>query len=114
MQPFHLTTCRGTTKWDGKGREIELGENFTVCSSSLLSTLFFSFLFFFHLISFEALRQDPIVDVVGDTGEGAVNDFRASLGDAFGDSFSVGTVGKGEELPVRPSSQLRDTKKKIV
>lgn len=71
-----------------------------------LSTL----LFFAYLISSEALRQDPVVDVVGDTGKGAVDNFRgAPLGDAFRDSFSVGTIGEGEELPVHPSSHLRDT-----
>lgn len=60
-----------------------------------------------HLISFEALRQDPVVDVAWDTGERAVDSLRgAPLGDAFRDCPSVGTVGKGEELPVVPSVHL--------
>lgn len=84
------------TEWDREG--------------SLLSSL----LFFSHLISSEALRQDPVVDVVGDTGEGAVHDFRgAPLGDAFRDSFGVGAVGEGEELPVHASSHLRDTNNRL-
>lgn len=62
------------------------------------------------LISSEALRQDPVVDVDGDTGEGAVHNFRgALLGDAFRDSFTVGAVREGEELPVHPSEHLRET-----
>lgn len=66
--------------------------------------------FISHLISPEALRQDPIEDVIGNTGEGAVDHLRgASLGDALGDSFTVGTVGEREELPVHRSSHLRGT-----
>lgn len=66
------------------------------------------FVVFSHLISSEALRQDPVVDVAGDTGERAVDYFRgAPLGDAFGYSFSVGAVGEGEELPVHSSMHLR-------
>lgn len=53
------------------------------------------FVVFSHLISSEVLRQDPVVDVAGDTGERAVDDFRgAPVGDALRDSFSVGTVGQ--------------------
>lgn len=78
----------------------------------LSSPLVCSILCFFpsHLISPEALRQDPVVDVDGDTGEGAVHNFRrALLGDAFRDSSTVGAVSEGEELPVHPSEHLRDT-----
>lgn len=70
---------------------------------------FSAWLFFSHLISSEALRQDPVVDVVKDW-QGFVDNFRgAPLGNAFRDSFSVGTVGEGEELPVHPASHLGDT-----
>ncbi|TNN39017.1 hypothetical protein EYF80_050809 [Liparis tanakae] len=51
---------------------------------------------------------DPVVDVIGDTGERAVDDFRgAPLGDAFRDGFGVGAVGEGEALPARPAAHLR-------
>lgn len=77
-------------------------------SLPLSSPLACSAEFLSHLISPEALRQDPIEDVIGNTGEGAVDHFRgASLGDAFSDSSAVGTVGEREELPVHRSSHLR-------
>lgn len=88
VQPFHLTTCRGKAARHKKMSRL----------TSFLS----------HLISPEALRQDPIEDVIGNTGEGAVDHFRrASLGDAFSDRSAVGTVGEREELSVHRSSHLR-------
>lgn len=48
-----------------------------------------------HLIASEALGQHPEVNVIGDTGEGVVGDFRgAPLRDAFRYSIGVGTVGE--------------------
>lgn len=96
------------TAWDKKRpRYLALLHSFfppLFSPSPALSALLFSS----HLISSEALRQDPVVDVVGDTGEGAVDDFRgAPLGDAVSDSFSVAAVGEREELPVHRSSHLR-------
>lgn len=82
------------TAWDKKRpRYLALLHSFF--SSLLPSPALSALLFSSHLISSEALRQDPVVDVVGDTREGAVDDFRgAPLGDAVSDSFSVAAVGE--------------------
>lgn len=65
-----------------------------------------------HLISSEVPRQDPVVDIIGDTVEGPVDDFRgAPLGDAVTDSFGVGAVGEREELPIYSPTHLRGTDK---
>lgn len=67
------------------------------------------FVSFPHLISPEVLRQDPVVDVIRETREETVDNFRgAPLWDAFSDSISVGTIGEGEELPVYAAPHLRD------
>lgn len=45
------------------------------------------------LVSSEALGQDPVIDVAGKTGEGAVDDFRgACLGDSLPVGFGVAAV----------------------
>lgn len=96
------------TEWDRTGREIYLDSHLTVIFSCIPWPALY-FVVFSHLISSKAPRQDPVVGVFGDTGEGAVDNFReAPLGDAFRDSSSVGAVGEGEELPIHPSSHLRD------
>lgn len=60
------------------------------------------------LVSSEALGQDPVVDVAGKTGEGAVDDFRgARLGDSLPEGFGVAAVCERKELPVDGSSHLR-------
>lgn len=102
------------TAWDKKRpRYLALLHSFF--SSLLPSPALSALLFSSHLISSEALRQDPVVDVVGDTREGAVDDFRgAPLGDAFSDSFGVAAVGEREELPVHRSSHLRGKIKREV
>lgn len=60
-----------------------------------------------HLISFEGLGQNPVVDVVGHAGEGAVDHFvGAPLCDAFGDGLGVAAVGERENLPVAHPAHL--------
>lgn len=65
-------------------------------------------MFLFHLIASKALRQDPVVDFTDATWERPVDHGRAPLLDSFCDSFRVDAVSEGEELPVDPSSHLRD------
>lgn len=80
---------------------------FSSLPSPLLPLTLFS-----HLISSETLGQDPVVDITGNGGKGAVDHFRgAPLRDALRNRFRVGTVGEGEELPVHSSTNLTDTNK---
>lgn len=60
-----------------------------------------------HLISFEGLGQQPVVDVFGHAGERAVHHLRgASLRDAVGDGLGVAAVGEREQLPVAHTVHL--------
>ncbi len=61
-----------------------------------------------HLVPYKILRQDPVVDVIRDTGEGSVDHLcTGSLGDAFRDGPSVCCIGKGEELAIDTTSNLQ-------
>lgn len=66
-----------------------------------------------HLVPSEILRQDPVVDVVRNTGEGSVDHLcTGSLGDALRDGPSVGCIGKGKELAVDTTSHLQINQQK--
>lgn len=56
--------------------------------------LIFTWMFSFHLIASEALRQDPVVDVIEATWERPVDGCRASLLDSFCDNFRVDAVSE--------------------
>lgn len=61
-----------------------------------------------HLVPSEILRQDPVIDIFRDTGEGSVDHLCAgSLGDTLRDGPGVGYIGKGEELAVDTTSHLQ-------
>lgn len=60
-----------------------------------------------HLVSPEALGQHPVVDVVGDVGERAIDDLRAApLGYALCDGASVAFVEERKQLAVDATSYL--------
>lgn len=60
-----------------------------------------------YLVSSEALGQHPVVDVIGDAGERAIDDLGAtSLGDALSDEASIAFVGERKQLPVDATSHL--------
>lgn len=68
-----------------------------------------------HLVPSEILRQDPVVDVFRDTGEGSVDHLCAgSLGDALRDGPSVGCIGEGEKLAVDTTSHLQNNQQKYI
>lgn len=96
--------------WQHRNQKTEITLNmhvFFLVPCLLLTWLLF--VSFPHLISPEVLRQDPVVDVIRETREETVDNFRgAPLWDAFSDSISVGTIGEGEELPVYAAPHLRD------
>lgn len=61
-----------------------------------------------HLVPSKILRQDPVVDVIRDTGEGSVDHLcTGSLGDALRDGLSVCCIGNGEELAIDTTSNLQ-------
>lgn len=63
----------------------------------------------FYLVPSEVLGKDPVVDVIGDTGEGSVDDLCAgSLYDALRDGPGVGSIGKSEELSIDTTSYLHN------
>lgn len=105
-------TCRGKTAWDNRTL-IHQAQLHGFANPSppppLLCSQHYVVFFSSHLISFEGLGQNPVVDVVGHAGEGAVDHFvGAPLCDAFGDGLGVAAVGEREKLPVAHPAHLLD------
>lgn len=66
-----------------------------------------------YLVPSEVLRQDPVVDIIGNTGEGFVDDLRASsLNNALRDGPGVGSIRKSEELSIDTTSYLEDKRQR--